>query len=418
MQRVLVVANNREPLMPCHPARARMLLREGKAAVLRRYPFTIILKDRNTGECQSLELKVDPGSKASGIALVADFQKGRVAVWGMELEHRGQRIKARLESRRALRRTRRSRKTRYRAARFKNRTRPRGWLPPSLMSRVWNIDTWVKRLRRFAPVTAVAVEIIRFDTQKLVNPEISGVEYQQGTLFGYEAREYLLEKWGRRCVYCSAEDVPLEVEHIVPKFRGGSNRVSNLTLACRTCNRTKGSLTAEEFGHPDVQKHALKPLRDAAAVNSARYAVGDILKVHGLSVTCWSGGRTKYNRTAQGYPKAHWIDAACVGESGALVRLDPKACVLRVKAMGHGARQMCGTDKYGFPVRHRLNKSVHFGFQTGDIVRAVVPRGKFAGVHTGRITVRASGSFRLGAADGISHRYCTVIYRKDGYSYG
>lgn len=418
MQRVLVVANNREPLMPCHAARARMLLRQGKAAVFRRYPFTIILKDRSTGECQPLELKVDPGSKASGIALVADFQKGRVAVWGMELEHRGQRIKARLESRRTLRRTRRSRKTRYRAARFKNRTRPRGWLPPSLTSRVWNIDTWVKRLRRFAPVTSVAVETARFDMQRLVNPEISGVEYQQGTLFGYEVREYLLEKWGRRCVYCSAEDVPLEVEHIVPKIRGGSNRVSNLTLACRTCNRTKGSLTAEEFGHPDVQKHALKPLRDAAAVNSARYAVGETLKKYGLPVTFWSGGRTKYNRTAQGYPKAHWIDAACVGESGALVRLDPKACVLRVKAMGHGARQMCGTDKYGFPVRHRLNKSVHFGFQTGDIVRAVVPRGKFAGVQTGRITVRAGGSFRLGAADGISHRYCTVIYRKDGYSYG
>jgi 5-methylcytosine-specific restriction endonuclease McrA len=394
-----------------------MLLREGKAAVFRRYPFTIMLKDRSKGECQRVELKVDPGSKASGIALVADFQRGRVAVWGMELEHRGQRIKAQLESRRALRRTRRSRKTRYRAPRFKNRTRPSGWLPPSLMSRVWNTDTWVKRLRGFAPVTAVAVEIIRFDTQKLVNPEISGVEYQQGTLFGYEVREYLLEKWGRRCVYCSAEDVPLEVEHIVPKIRGGSNRVSNLTLACRTCNQTKGSLTAEEFGHPDVQKRGLNPLRDAAAVNSTRYAVGDILKVHGLPVSFWSGGRTKYNRTTQGYPKAHWIDAACVGESGALVSLDPKACVLKVKAMGHGTRQMCGTDKYGFPIRHRSNKNVYFGFQTGDIVRAIVPRGKFAGVQTGRITVRAGGSFRLGAADGISHRYCTVIYRKDGYSY-
>jgi 5-methylcytosine-specific restriction endonuclease McrA len=395
-----------------------MLLREGKAAVLRRYPFTIILKDRSTGECQPVELKVGPGSKGSGIALVADFKQVKTVVWGMELEHRGQRIKARLESRRALRRTRRSRKTRYRAARFKNRMRPKGWLPPSLMSRVWNIDTWVKRLRRFAPVTAVAVETIRFDTQKLVNPEISGVEYQQGTLFGYEVREYLLEKWGRRCVYCSVEDVPLEVEHIVPKIRGGSNRVSNLALACRTCNQTKGSLTAEEFGHPDVQKHALKPLRDAAAVNSARYAVGDILKAHGLPVTFWSGGRTKYNRTTQGYPKAHWIDAACVGESGVRVRLDTKACVLMVKAMGHGRRQMCGTDKYGFPNRHRLNKSVHFGFRTGDIVRAIVPRGKFAGVHTGRITVRASGSFGLGAAAGISHKHCTAIHRKDGYSYG
>ena len=417
MQRVLVVGANREPLMPCHPARARMLLRQGRAAVLRRCPFTIVLKERSTGECQHIELKVGPGSKESGIALVAAFTKGKAVVWGMALEHRGQRIKACLDSRRALRRTRRNRKTRYRAPRFNNRTRPKGWLPPSLMSRVWNVDTWAKRLRKFAPVTSVAIETIRFDTQKLVNPEISGVEYQQGTLFGYEVREYLLEKWQRRCAYCAVEGVALEVEHIVPKSRGGSNRVSNLTLACRPCNEKKGSLTAHEFGYPNIQKQALKPLRDAAAVNATRFAVGEVLKAHGLRLTFWSEGRTKHNRTKQGYPKVHWIDAACVGESGAQVSLDPKASVLRVKAMGHGKRQMCGTDKYGFPVQHRSNKNVHFGFKTGDIARAVVPRGKLAGVHTGRVTVRASGSFRLGATDGISHKYCTPLYRKDGYSY-
>jgi 5-methylcytosine-specific restriction endonuclease McrA len=120
-----------------------------------------------------------------------------------------------------------------------NRRRPDGWLPPSLESRLANVVTWVRRLCRLAPVTAISQELVKFDTQALVNPEIAGVEYQQGTLAGYELREYLLEKWGRRCAYCKATGVPLQVEHIVPKVRDGSNRASNLTLACRNCNQKK-----------------------------------------------------------------------------------------------------------------------------------------------------------------------------------
>jgi 5-methylcytosine-specific restriction endonuclease McrA len=422
MQRVLVVDAERKPLMPCHPARARQLLREGRAAVLRRYPFTIILKDRTGGETQPIEVKIDPGSRATGIALVAEFKQGKTAVWGAELQHRGQQIKNALDSRRSLRRSRRSRKTRYRAPRFDNRTRPQGWLPPSLMARVHNIKTWAGRLTKCAPISSIAVETARFDTQALQNPEISGAQYQQGTLFGYEVREYLLEKWGRKCAYCGKTGVPLEVEHIVPKIRGGSDRVSNLTLACRSCNQKKGSRTAAEFGFPQIQEQARKPLRDAAALNATRYAVGSMLKRCNLPVSFWSGGRTKYNRIEQGYPKEHWIDAACVGESGEQVRLDPDAPVLAIRAVGHGTRQMCGTDKHGFPKRHRTRQKRFFGFQTGDIVQAVVPRGKFAGIHTGRLAVRANGSFLLstsaGRMDGIHHRFITLLHRKDGYAYG
>ena len=122
-----------------------------------------------------------------------------------------------------------------------------GWLAPSLQHRVDTTVSWVKRFTKLAPVTGLSMEQVRFDTQKLQNPEISGVEYQQGTLFGYEVREYLLEKWGRQCVYLGAENVPLEVEHIVPKARGGSTRISNRTLACHTCNQKKGDLPAETF---------------------------------------------------------------------------------------------------------------------------------------------------------------------------
>ncbi len=101
-----------------------------------------------------------------------------------------------------LRRSRRSRKTRYRATRYKNRRRKEGWLAPSLQSRVDNILTWVSRLRKFAEIGAISQELVNFDTQIMQNPEITGKEYQQGTLAGYETREYLLEKWGRKCVYC------------------------------------------------------------------------------------------------------------------------------------------------------------------------------------------------------------------------
>ena len=105
----------------------------------------------------------------------------------------------------------------------------------------------MNRLSRLAPVTAISQELVRFDTQKLDNPEISGVEYQQGTLLGYEVREYLLEKWERECAYCGTGDTPLEIEHVVPRSRGGSDRVSNLTLSCHPCNQSKDALSLVDF---------------------------------------------------------------------------------------------------------------------------------------------------------------------------
>jgi hypothetical protein len=160
------------------------------------------------------------------------------------------------------------------------------------------------------------VETARFDTQALQTPEISGVQYQQGTLFGYELREYLLEKWNRVCAYCGAQDTPLEVEHIVPRSRGGSN----LTLACVPCNQRKGPQTAAEFGYPEIQ--AKLPLKDAAAISAIRCAIGEALRAFGLPVSFWTGGHTKFNRTQQSYPKDHWINAACVGTTGESVSLN------------------------------------------------------------------------------------------------
>lgn len=347
-------------------------------------------------------------------------------VFAAELTHRGQRVHESLEQRRGVRRGRRNRLTRYRKPRFLNRTRPShgnrgGWLPPSLESRLANITTWVERFMRFAPVQSISQELVGFDTQQMQDAEISSVEYQQGELQDYEVREYLLEKWQRTCAYCKAKDVPLEVEHIVPKARGGSNRVSNLTLACRKCNERKGTQTAEEFGHPHIQKQARLPLKDAAAVNATRWELYRRLQMFGLPVEVGSGGRTKYNRTRQGYKKAHWIDAACVGVSGEAVRIDAGMRPLLIIAQGWGNRQMCRVDKYGFPrTSAKGAKSVN-GFQTGDMVKAVVPSGTKRGTYEGKVAVRSSSSFNItgknGTVQGVSSKHCRIVQRSDGYRY-
>jgi 5-methylcytosine-specific restriction endonuclease McrA len=426
--RVQVLSENKQPLMPCHPARARQLLAKGKAAVWRRFPFMLILKQPTTSHTQPLREKLDPGSRTTGLAVVATYKRGQVCVFAAEIQHRGHQIKEALLKRRGIRRSRRHRHTRYRKPRFKNRRRREGWLPPSLESRVHNVVQWTRRLQKGMPITALSVETVRFDMQRLENPEITGVEYQQGTLYGYEVREYLLEKWGRQCFYCDAREVPLQVEHIVAKSKGGSDRVSNLTLACAKCNQKKGDTDVKVFLKDFPQKHkrlmakAKASLNDAAAVNSTRLALLERLRGLGLPVEVGSGGQTKFNRCRQGYPKTHWLDALCVGASGENTLAQREQEVLEIRAMGRGSRQMCLMDTYGFPRTAAKGRQKQvYGFQTGDIVKAVVPSGKKRGCYVGRVAVRSSGSFNIKVGStttqGISYKHCRLLQHTDGYAY-
>ena len=414
---VFVLSHDKQPLDPTTPRRAKLLLNKRKAAVFRTYPFTIILKNRTAAESVTHEhrLKLDPGSKTTGIAIVQE-STGRVG-WAGELTHRGQAICDAMTTRRALRRDRRQRKTRYRKSRFLNRRRKDGWLPPSLQHRVLTTATWINRLTRLCPITAFSVELVKFDTQLMQDAEISGIAYQQGELAGYEVREYLLEKWGRTCAYCGAKDVPLQVEHLVPRVRGGSDRVSNLTIACEGCNQVKGNRTAAEFGFPQLMARAKAPLKDATAVNTTRWALYQALVAIGLPVEVGTGGRTKYNRIRLQMEKSHWADAACVGAMTPEHLRADVGNVLLIIAKGHGSRQMCRTNKYGFPIRHVPRQKRWFGFRTGDLVRAVVPTGKYAGTHVGRITIRSRPSFRLNGFD-VHPRTLTLVQRADGYAYG
>ncbi len=428
--------------MPCSERRARKLLASGRARVHRLYPFAIRLVDRalDSSEVQPMRLSFDPGSKITGLALsraesVVDASTGEISVpvmhiaFLMELVHRGQQIKDALTARSAMRRRRRTENLRHRKPRFLNRGGDKtGWIAPSLMHRVHTIMSWVCRIRKLAPVTHLAQELVKFDMQKMqaeaAGKEISCLEYQQGTLFGYEIREFLLEKWGRTCMYCENKDIPLQIEHITPKARGGSNRISNLGLACQCCNQKKGSTDVKDFVKDPARlkrilAQAKAPLKDAAAVNTTRWVLFNQLKSTDLPVSTGTGGQTKFNRTRLGIHQGHALDAACVGDVSNV--LCPAKPVLTVKCMGRGSYCRTRLNAFGFPRGYLMRKKQVHGFQTGDMVKAVVNKGKKVGTHDGRVAIRETGFFNIqtstGAVQGISHKHCQIIQRGDGYRY-
>ena len=420
---VYVLGKHKTPLMPCTERRARLLLERGRARIHRMFPFTIRLIDRENGSIQPLILKLDPGSKQTGIAIIRENESTAHVVSLIELKHRGAAISKSLKQRASFRRRRRSANLRYRAPRFDNRRRPEGWIAPSLQHRVNTVISTVARLRNVAPITSIIQELVRFDMQL-----ISGVEYQNGTLVGYELREYLLEKWGRQCAYCDKKDAPLNLDHVHPKAKGGSNRLSNLALACIPCNQKKGSKTIEAFLSNDparlerIKRQLKRPLADAAAVNTTRWALFNALAASGLPVTTGSGGRTKYNRHRLSIPKSHALDAVCAGNMDLIGSIDgSQQPTLLVTANGRGAYKRTRLTANGFPRGYLMrSKSVH-GFTTGDMVRAVVPSGKKQGNYVARVAIRASGSFNLqlesSVVQSVSHKYCRCLQRGNGFGY-
>ena len=455
MSKVAVLDTNKNVLEPCHPAVARRLLKRGEAAVWKRYPFTIILKQAVPVDeivTGTYTLSVDPGSKVTGLAITT--ADGEI-VYAAELHHRG-RIKKLLSTRAGFRRGRRTRNLRYRPARWANRARKvpvltedgwtyqravvqegadarkkentfnrvswaqlrdkrykwvrlpkkeqrnpqftrkerrahyvkskgtgkrtpvkpgvkpksrwrrvrvvhqkradNGWIAPSLMSRVFNIETWTRRLCKVYPITQLAYEDVKFDMQLMEKPNIQGIEYQQGTLQGYELREYLLERDKRRCRYCGKGKRRLEIDHIQPKSKGGSNRVSNLTMACRPCNQKKGNLVGEalkaacgeDFANKvDAAKRRAATTRlrltDAAAVNTIRWKIYETLKAIRPDVHTGTGGETAYHRNLAGLPKTHYYDAASVA---CIPKQPTQLSVQVIQAIGYGRRDRIGSGTF------------------------------------------------------------------------
>jgi 5-methylcytosine-specific restriction endonuclease McrA len=428
--------------MPCHPARARELLRKGRAAVVRQVPFTIRLKDRTRADSQvdGVQLRIDPGSKGTGLALTDEKKQTdrhgttvtvRRGLVSIELQHRGDQIHSRMQQRAGYRHRRRSANCRYRARRSNNRTHSQGWLPPSLRHRVDTAHSLATRLCRLAPVTEIHLELTKFDTHSMsAGRKLKGAEYEQGTLVDTNPRAYLRAKWNNACAYCDATGVPLNIEHLTPRSRGGSNRITNLVLACVPCNEAKGTKPVEVFlaHRPDRLARILEqirtPLRDAAAMNATRGQLTEALSTLGKPIHTSTGEHTHKNRSAMGLAKTHTLDALSVGhldhEAGDAIVRFPEP-VLIAKATGRGSYARTTPDRFGFPRLRRTRAKQHFGYVTGDLVRAVMPSGKWTGTWTGRISVRASGQHSLTTPKGrfnVCHWNLRLLQRGDGYGYG
>lgn len=385
---VYIIDHNGHPLMPTRRyGKVRRMLNEKKARVVRRCPFVVQLLYDTTENVQKVDLGIDAGSEHIGVSAAVEDRE----LYAGEIELRTD-ISKNLATRRELRRARRSRKTRYRKPRFDNRVRSKhkGWLAPSVEAK---IDTHIKAVEdlcRILPITDITIEVAAFDTQKIQNPEISGIEYQQGTLTGYTVRQYLAEKYDHRCCYCGkpqGDGTRFEVEHLTPKARGGSNRIVNLGWACHECNEKKADLTCEEFGHPEVREKAESGMKHAAHMSIMRWTLYDRLKaIYGDSLHLTYGSTTAYRRHQAGLEKTHAVDARCISGHPEAV---PDDCVYYQKKVRCHNRQIhrLTIQKGGSRKRNQAPHEVK-GFRLNDLVRA---KGKEYFIH-GR---RLKGAFVL-----------------------
>ena len=364
--RVPVISMRNEPLMPTTAGKARRLLKEGKAMVISTSPFTIQLHYATGETKQPVTLGIDSGFRYIGFSAVTEKRElisGEVSVRpdipDLNLE-------------KAMYRRSRRNKLWYRKPRFMNRgNKGGGWFAPSIDHKLQTHMRLIWKVKKILPVSRIIIEVASFDTQKMKNPEISDIEYQQGELHGYEIREYLLEKFHRTCVYCGKVNIPLEIEHLTPKSRGGPDTVDNLATACHDCNQEKNNLTAEEFGHPEVMTEALQPLKGAAFMNTVRWK---LTQLTGSEHTF--GFITKRNRISLGIGKSHANDAFVIAGGNTQTR----SAVFTVKQRRRNNRSL-QTNRKGFRPSIRRKR---YRLQPGDTV-----------LHMGKRS-RISGSFSYG----------------------
>ena len=396
-----VLDQNGKPLMPTtRLGKVYRLLKTQKAHIVSYEPFTIQLDyEPDAQVIQPMTLGVDSGAIHSGYSVANEHRE----YYSAEVVARND-ISNRLSERHMYRQNRRSRKTRYRKPRFNNRkNKKKGWLPPSLEQKVAVQVNEINRIHRYFPIETIIVETAEFDIQKIKNPDISGIEYQQGTLQGYNIRNYLLEKHGRKCFYCGKTVSGFEVEHMLPKSRDGSNRIDNLTLSCHDCNEKKGTLTAEEFIQQTLSaKKAATKLKQLpnekrlfkymAYMNATRWALYDAIKERYPNVKMTYGYITKYNRIQAGLPKSHHIDAKCI--TGFATVPSMSQTVVKVKMRRHNRQLHRATFSKGHVRKAACLPTTVFGFQLYDIVLFNNHRYYIKGR-------RSSGSFALVSVEGL-----------------
>ena len=353
--RVPVIDATRQPLAPCTPRRARILVKQGKAQGRHRNGIYHLVLNRAVPQhlIQSASIMVNPGSATTGIAVVRDGQdQPRSVLFGIELHHRGQLISRNMVKRSQKRRTRRGR-LRYRKPRFNNRRRKPGWMPPSLKSRLLNTLTWIDRLSGLIAIKEIHVETQQFDAQRLADPTVRGTDYQQGTLYQTTLRAYVIHREDHRCIYCNRKPGRFTLDHVIPRSVNGPNTPGNVVAACERCNKAKGDRPIEEYlrRRPKVlervKTHLKKPMAAAAHLNAIIPRLLADLRDTGWTVAGHDAAQTAANRRTLDIPKSHFTDAAVLGPITSIRNMPGQ--ILSVTATGRGQRQRAIVDRNGTP---------------------------------------------------------------------
>src|SRR5229473_975926 len=364
---VYVLAADRTPLMPCTPVIARLLLKDGKAKVIRRTPFTIkLLAQAEESYIQPLTLGVDTGSSVIGSA-VAD-QNGHV-LYLSEVEVRND-IAQRMKERAASRRNRRQRKTRYRPARWLNRKNSSrtGRFSPTMTSKINAHLREIRFVQLVLPITSIVLETGTFDPHALKNPEVLHRTwlYQKGINYGYaNTKAYVLTRDGYTCQQCKgkSKDPRLEVHHLVFRSKQGSDEETNLLTLCKTCHDGlhAGTVTLKQTGKKKGN------LLYATQMNSIRM---QLLKCVEAEET-W-GFVTKAHRLLAGLPKEHVFDAAMIATRGSKPAFQTTSVVLK-RCIPDGDYQ----QTKGKHSEQRLTTGKIMGYRKFDKVKTISFRGEW-----------------------------------------
>lgn len=310
---VYVLDKDGKPLMPTERhGKVRRLLRDDKARVVRLQPFTIQLNYESTTFRQEVSLGIDTGSVHIGVSATTDKKE----LFAAEVVLRTDIVK-KLASRLEMRRTRRSRKTRYRKPRFDNRLRKEGWLAPSIRNKVESHLKVIRFVHYLLPITKTIIEVAQFDAQKIKNDMIQGVEYQHGEQKGFwNVREYVLARDGHKCQNCKGKsgDKILSVHHLESRKTGGDSP-NNLITLCETCHK------AYHRGEFELKVKRGASLRDAAVMNIMRWAVYGQAKHEFCNVHLTYGYITKHTRIHYVIEKTHCADAFCISKNVEALRL-------------------------------------------------------------------------------------------------
>ncbi len=389
-----------QPLMPCQPRTARLLLKAGKAKVVRMVPLTLQLLYGSSGYKQPVSLGIDAGPQHIGVSATTE-QK---VLFEAEVQPRTD-IQARLSTRRQFRRARRNRKTRYRKCRCLNRKKRSGWLAPSVRHKGEAHLKTIRLVHKLVPVSRTTIEVAQFDIQKLRTPSIEGKEYQHGPQLGFwNVREYVLARDRHVCQWCQgkSKDNRLTVHHIESRKTGG-DRPENLMTLCETCH---------DFIHRTHQEHTIerksRGFRDATQMGVIRWRIYEQAKALFPHVHLTYGYITKHTRIANHLEKSHVIDARCI--SGHVLACSDGTWYL-IKCVRRNNRQLhkATIRRGGKRQRHTAPKYVH-GFRLFDCVNY---QGKCCFVF-GR---RSSGYFDLRTLDGVkisasaSYKQLTIVQK-------